>query len=179
MALVDPPIASCVIMALTNEPAESNREGFRSVQASSTASRPVATASRECSATTAGMELAPGRVNPRASAMQAMVEAVPMVMQVPAERAMQFSISFHSPSHRFPAQRSAQYFQASVPLPKVVSRQWALSIGPAGRKTLGISALRAPMSIAGTVLSHPPIKTAASMGWHRRTSSVSIASRLR
>jgi hypothetical protein len=75
--------------------------------------------------------------------MQAMVDAVPMVMQVPAERAMQFSISFHSPSQRFPAQRSAQYFQASVPLPKVVSRQWALSIGPAGRKTLGISALRA------------------------------------
>ena len=35
------------------------------------------------------------------------------------------------------------------------------------------------MSCAGTVLSHPPSKTTASMGWARIISSVSIAIRLR
>lgn len=36
----------------------------------------------------AGIDLAPGRLSPRASAIAVIVEAVPMVMQVPAERAM-------------------------------------------------------------------------------------------
>ena len=35
------------------------------------------------------------------------------------------------------------------------------------------------MSCAGTVLSHPPISTTASIGWARIISSVSIAMRLR
>ena len=43
----------------------------------------------------------------------------------------------------------------------------------------GTPALAAAMSWAGTVLSQPPISTAASMGWARIISSVSIAMRLR
>jgi hypothetical protein len=43
----------------------------------------------------------------------------------------------------------------------------------------GTSALAAPMSCAGTVLSQPPIKRTASIGWARIISSVSIAIRLR
>jgi len=61
-----------------------------------------------------------------------MVAAVPMVMQVPGERAMPSSISFQSRSVMLPARSSAQYFQVSEPEPSVFSRQWPLSIGPAG-----------------------------------------------
>ena len=164
IALVEPPMANCVVIAFSNDSRERILHGLRFSHAISTAMRPVATASRLCSATTAGTELAPGRVKPRASAMQAIVDAVPMVMHVPAERAMQFSISVQSPSHRLPAHLSAQYFHASVPLPRVTSRQRALSIGPAGRKTDGTSAEMAPMRSPGTVLSQPPMSTAASMG---------------
>jgi hypothetical protein len=66
------------------------------------------------------MDAAPGKVRPRVSAMQDMVEAVPMVMQWPGERAMPSSMPRQTHSLMLPAQRSAQYFQASVPLPSVV-----------------------------------------------------------
>ena len=45
--------------------------------------------------------------------------------------------------------------------------------------TAGTSALTAAISWAGTVLSQPPIKTTASIGWARIISSVSMAIRLR
>ncbi len=51
---------------------------------------------RGCAASTAGMDAAPDRLSPSTSVMVVMVEAVPMVMQVPAERAMPASMSFHS-----------------------------------------------------------------------------------
>ena len=172
-------MVNCVMTALWNDASFNTRLGDSCSQAISTARRPVATASRLCSATTAGMELECGNDIPMASAIHAIVDAVPIVMHVPADLAMQFSISFQSLSQRFPAHRSFQYFQASEPLPNVWSFQRALSIGPAGRKIEGISAEMAPISRAGTVLSQPPIKTAASIGWHRKTSSVSMASRFR
>ena len=43
----------------------------------------------------------------------------------------------------------------------------------------GTPALAAPINCAGTVLSQPPIRTTASIGWARIISSVSIAIRLR
>ncbi len=70
---------------------------------------------------------------PRASLMAVMVEAVPMVMQKPGERAMPSSTPFHSSSVTTPAQRSAQYFQTSVPLPRILPSQLPRSMGPAGR----------------------------------------------
>ena len=79
------------------------------------------------------MEAAPGSERPSASASDIMVAAVPMVMQVPGERAMLSSISCQSFSVIVPARSSAQYFQLSEPEPSVVSRQWPESIGPAGR----------------------------------------------
>ena len=100
-------------------------------------------------------------------------------MQCPGERAMPSSIPRQAHSSRFPAQRSAQYFHASVPLPSVVPAKLPLSIGPAGKKIAGRLADVAPMISAGVVLSHPPMSTAPSIGWLRSTSSVSIASRLR
>ena len=84
-------------------------------------------------ASAAGIELAPGKVMPIASAMPIMVAAVPIVMQVPWLRAMPPSISFHASSLRRPARRSSQYLKASDPEPSVWPRQLPRSIGPAGR----------------------------------------------
>ena len=93
-----------------------------------------------------------------------MVAAVPIVIQVPGERAIPSSISFQLSSSRLPARLSAQYFQTSVPLPKVSPRQLPRSIDPPGTEIEGKFMLMAPISTPGVVLSHPPIRTAPSMG---------------
>jgi len=80
----------------------------------------------------AGIEAAPGSVRPSASAALVMVEAVPIVMQCPGERAMPCSISCQSLSAMLPARSSAQYFQLSEPEPRTLPRQFPRSIGPAG-----------------------------------------------
>jgi hypothetical protein len=54
--------------------------------------------------------------------MAIMVAAVPITMQVPNERAMPPSISFHSGSPILPARFSSQYFQTSEPEPSVWPR---------------------------------------------------------
>ena len=60
----------------------------------------------------AGIDDAPGNVIPSASASAVMVDAVPIVMQKPGERAMPFSMSFQSSAVMLPAQRSVQNFNA-------------------------------------------------------------------
>ena len=59
------------------------RRGVRSSRTISTMRRPDSLANRMCPASAAGMEEPPGSTMPAASAMAVMVEAVPMVMQVP------------------------------------------------------------------------------------------------
>ncbi len=127
----------------------------------------------------AGIEDAPGSDKPIASAIAIMVAAVPMVMQVPNERAMPFSISSHSASLILPARFSSQYFQTSEPEPRYLPCQLPRSIGPAGTKMVGSPMLIAPMISAGVVLSQPPSSTAPSIGCERNSSSVSIARKLR
>jgi hypothetical protein len=127
----------------------------------------------------AGIDEAPGSVSPSVSAIAVMVDAVPMVMQWPGERAMPDSISSQSAGPILPALSSAQYFHVSLPLPRVSLRQCPRSIGPAGTKIAGRPALTAPMISAGVVLSQPPMRTAPSSGWQRISSSASIASKLR
>ena len=63
--------------------------------------------------------------------------------------------------------------------PKVSPRQWALSWGPPVTKMAGTSALAAPMSSAGVVLSQPPSRTTPSSGLARMLSSTSMLIRLR
>ncbi len=87
-----------------------------------------------------------------------------MVIQVPGERARPFSSSASSASPISPARLSSQYFHMSVPEPSTSLRQWPGSMGPAGTKTAGRSALAAPISRAGVDLSQPPISTAPSTG---------------
>ncbi len=157
----------------------SRSRGFRSSHTISTMRRPVAVAIREWAESAAGIEDAPGSDSPSASVAMAIVEAVPMVMHVPGERAMPSSISRQAQSSIVPARSSAQYFQTSLPLPRISPRQLPRSIGPAGRKIAGRFMLVAPITRPGTVLSQPPISTAPSIGLERSSSSASIASRLR
>jgi hypothetical protein len=70
---------------------------------SAAAAAPVASAARSRSACTAGIAAVPGSISPSASAMQAMVEAVPMTAQVPAVTASWPSTSEISCSPTSPA----------------------------------------------------------------------------
>ena len=81
----------------------------------STARRPAAAHMRGWLASGAGIDDAPGSASPSASVIAIMVAAVPITMQVPNEREMPPSISFHSSSPMRPARFSSQYFQASEP----------------------------------------------------------------
>src|SRR2546422_8935096 len=101
---------------------------------------------------------------PRASAIEAIVDAVPMTMQWPDERDMQDSASQSSSSDIRPARRSAQSRQASVPEPSSSVRHLPLSMGPPVTMMAGTSAGGAPLSMAGGGLSPPPGWTAASSG---------------
>ena len=69
-----------------------------------------------------GSTTRPGSAKPSASTALVIVDAVPIVMHVPGERAMPFSISSQSFSPMFPARSSAQYFHTSLPLPSVPPR---------------------------------------------------------
>ncbi len=89
---------------------------------------------RGCAASAAGIEAAPGRQRPSASAIDVIVEAVPMVMQVPCERAMPASMSFHCWLVMLPASFSAQYFHTSEPEPRMLPPKCPRIIGPAGRR---------------------------------------------
>ncbi len=169
----------CTLIALSNAPGVRIWSGVRSSHTISTMRRPAVADMRGWPASGAGMAEAPGNVMPSASAIDIMVAAVPMVMQVPNERAMPFSISAHSASEILPARFSSQYFQASDPDPRICPCQLPLSMGPAGRKSAGMPIETAPISSPGVVLSQPPISTAPSIGCERKSSSVSIARKLR
>ncbi|MBM7173877.1 hypothetical protein JQK87_37055, partial [Streptomyces sp. G44] len=72
-----------------------------------------------------------------ASAAAVGVEAVPVVVQCPGERAFPLSSSVSPQSPMTPARCSSHYFPMSVPAPGVSPRQWPGSMGPAGTKTAG------------------------------------------
>ena len=119
MAFVDPPSDMVTVIALSNDAAVSRSRGFTSSQTRSTTRRPAAAAMRPCAESGAGIDDAPGSVRPSASAAAAIVDAVPIVMQVPNERAMPSSTPRQVQSSMVPARRSAQYFQTSLPLASV------------------------------------------------------------
>ena len=83
----------------------------------STMRRPVSCACSLRRASTAGMAALPGKVTPSASTMLAMVDAVPMVMQWPAERDMHASACLNSFEVMRPARTSSENFHTSVPEP--------------------------------------------------------------
>ena len=71
-------------------------DGFRSSQTISTIREPASETSRGWPESTAGTEEAPVIVMPMASTIDVMVEAVPIVLQVPVERVMRLSRSIQS-----------------------------------------------------------------------------------
>ena len=116
--LVEPPIACSTTCALRNEAGVSTSLGFGPLFfASSAATRPLASAERNRSACGAGMVALIGSDSPIASVMQAIVEAVPITMQVPTEgasRALTASISCWSIS---PARNLPHIRRQSVQAP--------------------------------------------------------------
>jgi hypothetical protein len=124
-----------VVIALRNAARVNNVDSVRSSQTISTIRRPVRVAITACRESAAGIDAAPGSVTPNASTADVIVDAVPIVMQCPGDRAIPFSISCQSCSVIAPARRSAQYFQVSDPDPKIVPPQCPRSIGPAGKNT--------------------------------------------
>ncbi len=83
MPLVEPPIASSTRIAFSNAAGVRILSIVRRSRAICTACAPLSSAMRIRSAVTAGGEAPPGIVMPSASAMQAMVLAVPITEQVP------------------------------------------------------------------------------------------------
>ena len=117
--MVEQPVAIATIAAFRTAASVTIFSGVSSSHTISTMRRPQAAAIRWWPASTAGIEEAPGSVRPMASVIAVIVEAVPMVMQVPAERAMPPWTPSHSSSLMLPARRSSQYFQASDPEPRI------------------------------------------------------------
>src|ERR1700746_649827 len=102
---------------------------------------------------------------PRASAIEAIVLAVPITAQVPAVVARLASISRISSLPISPARYLAQKRRQSVQAPSRSPCQREVIIGPATSPIAGRLAEIAPISWAGTVLSQPPTSTTASIGW--------------
>ncbi len=179
IALVDPPMASSTRSAFSTDFPVTIWLGRIGCDASSTARRPDASAARSRSACTAGMAAVPGSAMPSASAIDAIVLAVPITAQVPAVVARFASISRICSASTLPARNCAQKRRQSVHAPRRSPWNDVGIIGPAIRYTAGTSADIAPMSCAGIVLSQPPTSTTESIGCARTISSVSIAIRLR
>src|SRR5271170_5983501 len=120
-----------------------------------------------------------GSASPSDSAIEPIVDAVPMVMQWPAERDMQDSASLNSSSVILPTFTSSLNFQTEVPEPMSLPRNLPFSIGPPETTMAGTSQLAAPMINDGVVLSQPHISTTPSIGLARIDSSTSMLTRLR
>ena len=111
--------------------------------------------------------------------MQAIVLAVPIVMQWPWLRCMQLSASKNSCSLSVPARTCSLMLQTPVPEPSSWPRHLPLSIGPPETPIVGRSTLAAPITSEGVVLSQPISSTTPSIGLPRIDSSTSMLARLR
>src|SRR5436190_524459 len=178
-AFVDPPIAALTRIAFSNAALVMMAEGRRSSRTRPTMTWPARCAVSYRRASTAGQVAEYGSCTPSASAIDDMVDAVPIVMQCPFERAMQPSAKAHSSWVIRPATRSSSNRHTAVPEPTSVPWYLPLSIGPPVTITAGRSTLAAAISSPGVVLSHPDRSTTPSSGLARMSSSASMASRFR
>ncbi len=116
-ALVEPPMAALVRMAFSKACFVMMSEGFRSSLTICTMRRPVSCAITLRRLSTPGMAALPESAMPSASAMEAMVEAVPIVLQVPEERLIDASASRNSSCVISPAFTISENFHRCVPEP--------------------------------------------------------------
>ena len=110
------------------------------------------------------MAAQPGKDKPRASATAFIVEAVPMVLQWPAEGALLQARCRNSSSSISPAASWRRLRQMTVPEPTSSPLCQPSSMGPPDNTIAGMSTVEAAMMPAGVVLSHPVVSTTASMG---------------
>ena len=178
-ALVEPPIAPLTMIAFSQASLVTIFDIRRSSRTISTMRRPVSRASTLRRESTAGIAALVGSAMPSASTIDAIVDAVPIVMQWPAERDMHDSTSAMSDSCISPVFSIAVNFQTCVPEPMSSPRNLPFSIGPPEMPIVGRSQEAAPISSAGVVLSQPIISTTPSNGLARIDSSTSIAAWLR
>src|SRR5262249_31454018 len=116
--LVEPPIACSTTWAFLNEDGVSNSLGRGPLAlAIAAATRPLASAERKRSACGAGMVALIGSDHPSASAMQAMVEAVPITMQVPTDGASLLFTASISASSIPPSRDFAHSLRQAVQAP--------------------------------------------------------------
>src|SRR5438876_552713 len=177
-ALVEPPQASTKVTALSKDDGVRRFFGVASSHTISTARLPVAVAIFAWWESAAGIDAEPGSARPSASAAEVMVDAVPIVMQWPGERAIPSSTSCQSAFVMLPARSSAQYFQVSLPLPRNWPRKSPRSIGPAGRKIAGRFIEKAPMRSAGGARSRAGSRRRTSGGCAAPRASCGAASRV-
>ena len=107
---------------------------------------PVIWAKRMRRASTAGKAALVGKDIPMASTNEAIVEAVPMVIQTPLERLMPDSASIKSISFISPARTASENFHTSVPEPISLPLYLPLSMGPELTTIVGKSTEAAPIS---------------------------------
>src|SRR3954462_2126558 len=116
--LVEPPIACSTTCALRNDDCVRNSLGFGPFAfAISAATLPLASAERKRSAGGAGIVALIGSDRPSASVTQAMVEAVPITMQVPTDGARRPLTASISTSSISPARYFAHSLRQSVQAP--------------------------------------------------------------
>src|SRR5436190_18476250 len=108
----------------------------------------------------------------------AIVDAVPITMQVPVERDRHGSASMKACSVIRPALTSSLNFQTWL-TPMSAPWYFPFSIAPPDTTMAGRSQLAAPITSEGVVLSQPQSRTTPSIGLPRIDSSTSMATRLR
>ena len=116
-ALVDPPIAALVRIAFSNASRVRMSDGFRSSFTICTIRRPDICAITRRRESTAGIAALPDSAMPSASAMLAMVDAVPIVLHDPALRDIDASASANSAIVISPAFTASENFHRCVPDP--------------------------------------------------------------
>ena len=177
--MVDPPIAPFVRIAFSNAAFVRISDGFRSSFTICTILRPVRCAITRRRLSTAGIAALPDSAIPNASAMLAIVLAVPIVLHDPGDRLIDASASRKSACDISPAFTASLNFHRCVPDPTRSPRKYPFSIGPPVTTIDGKSVDAAAISRLGVVLSQPTNSTQPSIGWPRIASSTAIAARLR
>ena len=127
----------------------------------------------------AGIAALCGRLNPSASTIVAIVDAVPMTLQTPTDRLMPVCASMKLSRLMRPARISSLNRHTSVPEPRSSPQNLPFSIAPPEITIDGRFTLAAPITSAGTVLSHPVSSTTPSIGLARMDSSTSMLIKLR
>ena len=93
-----------------------------------------------------------------------MVDAVPIVLQWPSDGAEAAAASRNCCSFILPAASLRRERQITVPEPTSSPSCQPSSIGPPESTMAGMSTVDAAMTWAGVVLSHPVVRTTASIG---------------